>query len=71
LLIYGGSANRIATALQIDIQLAEKLLNNYFAMFPELKTYIDTVSTKAKYQGWITCPITNRRYFVGYAIIKM
>ena len=63
-LIYGGAANRISNALQIDIKLAETLLNNYFQMFPELKNYIDIVSTKAKYQGWITCPVTNRRYWV-------
>lgn len=62
--IYGGGASRISTALQIDLQVAEALLESYFLMFPELKTYIDTVSTKAKYQGWIECPITNRRYWV-------
>lgn len=68
--IYGGSANRISTALQIDIHLAEKLLNNYFQLFPELKNYIDEVSTKAKYQKWVECPVTNRRYFVGESNAK-
>ena len=63
--IYGGSANRISVALQVELELAEKLLSNYFELFPELKTYIDTVSTKAKYQKWVECPVTNRRYFVG------
>ncbi len=70
LVIYGGSANRISTALQIDIHLAEKLLGNYFQLFPELKDYIDTVSTKAKYQKWVECPVTNRRYFVGESNAK-
>lgn len=68
--IYGGSANRISTALQIDIHLAEKLLSNYFELFPELKNYIDEVSTKAKYQKWVECPVTNRRYFVGESNAK-
>jgi DNA polymerase-1 len=64
LVIYGGSASRISTALQIDKQLAQELLDNYFKLFPELRTYIDNVSTQAKYQGWVQCPITNRRYWV-------
>jgi len=63
-LVYGGSASRISTALQVDIKVAENLLAGYFTMFPELKDYIDKVSTKAKYQGWINCPVTNRRYWV-------
>lgn len=63
--IYGGSANRISTALQIDIKLAEKLLNSYFELFPELKTYIDNTSTLAKYQKWVACPVTNRRYWIA------
>jgi DNA polymerase I-like protein with 3'-5' exonuclease and polymerase domains len=64
LVIYGGSANRISTALQVEKELAEELLNNYFKLFPELKLYIDTTSTLAKHQGWVTCPITHRRYWV-------
>lgn len=68
--IYGGSANRISTALQIDIKLAEQLLNNYFALFPQLKTYIENTSTLAKHQRWVECPITNRRYWVNEANAK-
>lgn len=68
--IYGGSANRISVALQVDMELAERLLNNYFQLFPELKDYIDMVSTKAKYQKWVECPVTNRRYFVGESNAK-
>jgi len=63
--IYGGSANRISVALQVEMELAERLLSNYFELFPELKDYIDRVSTQAKYQKWVECPVTNRRYFVG------
>ncbi len=63
-LIYGGSASRISTALQVEVEVAQRMLDNYFIMFPELKEYINIVSTKAKYQGWIECPVTNRRYWV-------
>jgi DNA polymerase I len=70
LVIYGGSASRISTALQIDKQLAEKLLDNYFKLFPELRTYIDNISTLARYQGWVQCPVTNRRYWVEINMIK-
>ena len=68
--IYGGSANRISTALQIESELADELLNNYFTLFPELRQYIHEVSTLAKYQKWVECPITNRRYFVGESNAK-
>jgi DNA polymerase-1 len=63
LVIYGGSANRISTALQVDKELAQQLLDNYFKLFPELKVYIDNISTLVKYQGWVECPVTNRRYW--------
>lgn len=63
-LVYGGSANRISTALQVEKEVAEKLLDGYFSMFPELRQYIYEVSTKAKYQKWVECPVTGRRYFV-------
>lgn len=68
--IYGGSSNRISVALTVEQELADKLLNNYFELFPELKNYIDQVSTLAKYQKWVECPITNRRYFVGESNAK-
>jgi len=70
-LIYGGSASRISTALQVEMQTAERLLSNYFKLFPELKNYIDDVSTKARYQKWVKCPVTNRRYFVGESNAKI
>lgn len=63
MVIYGGSANRISTALQVDKKLAQQLLDNYFKLFPELKIYIDNISTLVKYQGWVECPVTNRRYW--------
>lgn len=68
--IYGGSANRISVALQVELELAEKLLKNYFELFPELKDYIDTVSTQARFQKWVECPVTGRRYFVGESNAK-
>ena len=70
LLIYGGSANRISTALQIDIKDSENLLSNYFNMFPELEIYINRISTLAKYQKWVECPVTRRRYFVSESNAK-
>jgi len=69
-LVYGGSANRISTALQVDIKVAENLLSGYFNMFPELKDYIDRISTLARYQKWVECPVTNRRYFCGESNAK-
>jgi hypothetical protein len=63
--IYGGSASRISTALQIEKEQAEGLLKNYFEMFPELQAYINRISTLAKYQKWVECPVTNRRYFIN------
>lgn len=63
--VYGGSANRISVALQIPPEQAQRLLDSYFELFPELKDYLDTTATLAKYQKWVRCPVTGRRYFVG------
>lgn len=70
MVIYGGSANRISTALQVDKELAQQLLDNYFRLFPELRLYIDNISTLAKHQGWVECPVTNRRYWVAESNAK-
>ena len=64
-LIYGGSANRISNALFIDQKEAEDLLTKYFKLFPELKTYLTNTATLAKYQKYVECGLTGRRYFVG------
>lgn len=68
--IYGGSANRISTALGVSVEEAEKLLKNFFKLFPELKVYIDKYSTLARYQKWVQCPVTNRIYFVAESNAK-
>ena len=65
MLIYGGSANRIATALLVEKEEAKILLEKYFKKFSELELYIENTSTLARYQGWVKCPATNRIYFVN------
>ena len=67
---YGGSGNRIATALHIDPEAAEDLLNTYFQTFPELKKYLDNTATLAKYQKFVECTLTGRRYFIGESNAK-
>ena len=68
--IYGGSANRISTALGVSVEEAEKLLRNFFNLFPELKIYINKYSTLARYQKWVQCPVTNRIYFCSESNAK-
>ena len=67
---YGGSGNRIATALHIDPAAADDLLNTYFQTFPELKLYLDNTATLAKYQKFVDCSLTGRRYFIGESNAK-
>jgi DNA polymerase I len=62
-LIYGMSAFGVGRQLNIDRETAQEYMNRYFARYPGVKTYMETIRQTAKTQGYVET-IYGRRLYV-------
>ena len=64
-LAYGMGPNKLSDQLQIDIKEAEKLIEQYFKVFPSIKSYLDGNASDGKKRGYIRTmnPYNRIRYF--------
>jgi DNA polymerase I len=63
LISYGGSYLRLAAVADIPEDEAKKIINDYFALYPGLKAYIDNEGNKAIAQGYSSTLLGRRRYY--------
>ena len=61
-LIYGMSAFGLAQQLGIDNGRAKSYIDLYFARYPEVKTYMDTIRAQAHEQGYVETLLGRRLY---------
>jgi DNA polymerase-1 len=57
--------NKLSAQLQIDLKEAEQLIEQYFKVFPSIKSYLDGNATDGKKKGYIRTmnPYNRIRYF--------
>jgi DNA polymerase-1 len=60
-IIYGISAFGLAQRLDIPNREAKELIDNYFASYPGIKQYMDSVITKAAEEGYVETMFGRRR----------
>ncbi|MDR2431955.1 MAG: DNA polymerase I [Candidatus Margulisbacteria bacterium] len=60
---YGMSARRLARSVGMPQSAAQEFIDNYFAMYPGIKRYIDETIALARKQGFVTTLLGRRRYF--------
>jgi DNA polymerase-1 len=60
---YGMSARRLARNVGIPQNEAQQFIDNYFAMYPGIKKYIDDTIALAHKQGFVTTLLGRRRHF--------
>jgi DNA polymerase-1 len=60
---YGMSARRLARDVGIPQNAAQQFIDNYFAMYPGIKKYIDDTIALARRQGFVTTLLGRRRHF--------
>ncbi|GBR75467.1 DNA polymerase I [Candidatus Termititenax persephonae] len=60
---YGMSARRLARDVGIPQKEAQEFIDNYFAMYPGIKKYIDDTIALARRQGFVTTLLGRRRHF--------
>ncbi len=64
-IIYGMGVNALKQNLGSTRDEAEEFYNNYFATFPTIKNYFDTVKADAMKEGYTATAFGRRRYFPG------
>lgn len=64
LILYGGGAKKLAQDLGISRRRAERLINEYFATFKELKAFIDRTHVEVHKTLDVTTPFGFKRRFV-------
>ncbi len=62
-LLYGMGSRKLAQTLGISTKEAKEIIENYFASFPTVKAYLQSVETKAKERGYVETLLGRRRYF--------
>lgn len=61
-IIYGQSAFGLSQNLGISRKEAKEIIDNYFAQYPKIKSYMDEAKVKAKENGYVETIMKRRRY---------
>ena len=62
---YGGSEHTIADRLQIPVDEAEKLVNAYFAGFPDMTRHFEKITQQTMRQGYVLIDdVTKRKFYI-------
>ena len=61
-IIYGLSPFGLASRLHITNEEARNYIDNYFARYPSVKSYLDGIIETAREQGYVTTLMQRRRY---------
>ncbi|WP_281950587.1 DNA polymerase I [Nitrosophilus kaiyonis] len=62
-LIYGMGSRKLAQTLGISTKEAKNIIDNYFASFPTVKHYLQSIEIFAKNNGYVETLLGRRRYF--------
>ena len=61
-ILYGMSASKLAADIGIDREDAAEFIENYFAVLPRVREYIDGIMDEARRNGFVTTIMSRRRY---------
>ncbi|WP_292655143.1 DNA polymerase I [Nitratifractor sp.] len=62
-LLYGMGSRRLADELGISTREAKEIIEAYFAAFPTVKSYLESIQEQAKEQGYVETLLGRRRVF--------
>ncbi len=62
-LLYGMGSRRLADELGIGTREAKEIIEAYFAAFPTVKSYLESIQEQAKEQGYVETLLGRRRVF--------
>ena len=64
-LIYGMGARKLAQTINVSVSEAQKFIDKYFAVYPEIKVFTDTLVQQAINKGYSETPLGRRRPIAG------
>jgi DNA polymerase-1 len=62
-LLYGMGSRKLAQTLGVSTKEAKAIIENYFASFPTVRSFLESIQQKAKEQGFVETLLGRRRYF--------
>ncbi len=62
-LLYGMGSRKLAQTLGVSTKEAKEIIENYFASFPTVKSFLESIQQKAKERGYVETILGRRRYF--------
>ena len=61
-ILYGVSAFGLSQATKIDQKEAQRYINEYFALHPRVRAFIDRTLAEGRERGWVATLLGRRRY---------
>ncbi len=62
-LLYGMGSRKLSQELGITASEAKEIITNYFAAFPTVKSYLESIQERVKQQGYVETLLKRRRVF--------
>lgn len=62
-ILYGMGSRKLADDLSISTKEAKEIIEAYFASFPTIRTYLETIRRQAKEEGFVQTLLGRRRKF--------
>ena len=62
-LLYGMGSRKLSQELGISAKEAKEIIENYFAAFPTVKSYLEQIQEKVKRDGYVETLLKRRRVF--------
>jgi len=62
-LLYGMGSQKLADSLSIGTKEAKELIESYFASFPTVKNFLETIRVGAKEKGFVETMMGRKRFF--------
>ncbi len=62
-LLYGMGSRKLADTIGVSTKEAKEYIESYFASFPTVKSYLESIVEKSKEKGYVETLLKRRRYF--------
>ncbi len=62
-LLYGMGSQKLADSLSIGTKEAKELIDSYFASFPTVKNFLESIKARAKERGFVETMMGRKRFF--------
>ena len=62
-ILYGMGANKLSQEIGVSIPQAKEIIKNYFDTFPTVRSFLETIQSRVKKDGYVTTLLGRKRFF--------